>query len=796
MIFKRLPLLPYLISFALGVLIAQLFSIEWRVWILSLALLGAAWVGWIVGRKRVVVLLLLCATFFLGIQRFQIVEQGVVSPGEPWPGIPDGTQTYECLVSSYPQKKEYGWAFRCELTRWKRGREWSPVVATARLSLIDAKAPKQGDHIRFKSRLRSPRNFGNDREFDSERYARSRGIDLAGTIGSYLRWVTMEPATGRFRTFLNRVRAQAIDRAEIFLQSDHLAIFKSLVLGERMVSSSPVREAFRSAGVLHLLVVSGFHVSMMALVFAFLSSFLLRTRARWVSRFSVWRVKAWGGALGAIFFCLLTDLPIPTLRALIAVLLVLLAVLFERPKDGLAVWVFAALGILIYQPLFLFDLSAQLSFSALLGILLALERFPPSKYSSTFSRWLIGSITVSFGATLATLPILLFYFSRMTLWSILGNLLFVPTIGVIGIPLGFSSAFLGGPFAPLGNFLFSCLDQFLDYVLPIVQLFNNLPGSDLWVARPHWFSLVAYAGFLLMLRREKPWRTFAIYLAFFSLVPSATALIWPHTTASRIHFLHVGEGDAMLVASKEGRSILIDTGSGGSHSFDAGERIILPWLRLHGKRGLDILAITHGDLDHIGGARSILEEIEVGELWLPREKNVFVQELCDEAERRHIPWRSVDSETEPIVWGDMTLTVLHPPASKDLPYRKSNNRSLVLRVEENGFRALLTGDIEASAEHDLVRRGVDLRADLLKVPHHGSRTSTTSAFLSRIHPKDAVITSGWKNRFGHPADSVVKRLEGHGVRIWRGDLCGELMVQLDEEKISYQPVSPCQNQLE
>jgi competence protein ComEC len=147
-------------------------------------------------------------------------------------------------------------------------------------------------------------------------------------------------------------------------------------------------------------------------------------------------------------------------------------------------------------------------------------------------------------------------------------------------------------------------------------------------------------------------------------------------------------------------------------------------------------------------------------------------------------------------WQGLRISVLYPPAEERSPGRGSNDRSMVLMVDQGGYRTLLTGDVEAASERNLLDRGADLRADLLKVPHHGSKSSTTSRFLERVSPRDAVITSGWKNRFGHPSADVVARLLGRGVRIWRGDFCGEFVTQVSGDEIRSGPVHPCRNPLQ
>ncbi|MFH1263393.1 MAG: DNA internalization-related competence protein ComEC/Rec2 [Pseudomonadota bacterium] len=787
MIFARIPLLPYFASFVLGIVCAEWAGPSEVVWLGPLVALVSAWLCWLCRLRPVVIFLLSCSAFAVAFEHNVNASHAQARPGEAWQGIPDASQIYEGLVSSYPQTTERGFSFRVDLQSWQSETGSRPLDLSAQVSLYGTEVPKRGERIRFRANLRTPRNFGNDREFDFERYARTRGVDLTGTIGDESRWVRVAPAKGWFRNALNAFREQGIARAESWLPLEQSALFKSLVLGDRINLDPSLVSSFRAAGVIHLLVVSGFHVAVMAALFAWLASFLAGRSVVLLRTLGRWRIKALGAAVGAIFFCLLTDLPIPTARALVAILLVLLAVGWERPHDGLAIWTIGAWLILGIEPLFLFDISAQLSFAAVLGILLALEAFPVVDRKSGLGRvwtWGKGIFIVTCGATVVTLPVIAFHFGRVTLWSLLGNYILAPTLGTIATPLGFVAASLGGPFRIAGDYLFLCFSRLLDLLLPVVGWFHGLSGSNLSVSKPSGLSLLGYYGcfgvlyahLVLQIRRIRVLMCVSL-LAL--LAPYGGSAFFRDEPASEIHILHVGEGDATLVRSSSGPTILLDAGPGGFHLFDAGERIVIPWMRVHGVDRIDLLAITHGDADHVGGAFSILDELPVGEIWMPHDPDSpMLWVLARKARLRGIPVKEVDARISPLRREGMELSVLYPPKDISASGWSSNERSVVYRLELSGYRMITAGDLDAAGESLLLKRHPDLRAELLKVSHHGSRTSSTPRFLDSVRPFDAVITAGWKNRFGHPSAQTLTRLSERGIRIWRGDFCGEFAVEV------------------
>lgn len=266
-----------------------------------------------------------------------------------------------------------------------------------------------------------------------------------------------------------------------------------------------------------------------------------------------------------------------------------------------------------------------------------------------------------------------------------------------------------------------------------------------------------------------------------------------------VHFLHVGEGDATVFVTENRDIILVDTGRGGPYHADAGERIILPWLRKHGFRSLALLILSHEDMDHVGGAESILNSMPVRRLWIPHMEHEgrTLEHLVEVAHSQDVPVERVDSGRA--IWRSegISVQVLHPPTEK-WNSTEDNENSVVVRVDFERMSVLMTGDVEARGEAWLVEHAPAklLTNPVLKVAHHGGRRSSSIPFLTHVRPQEAVIPVGWKNPYHHPSIEVLERLQQMSARVWRGDECGEIILRpIFPKGYEMHSVRGCENQL-
>ena len=557
----------------------------------------------------------------------------------------------------------------------------------------------------------------------------------------------------------------------------HFALTEALLLGRRERMDDDVRDRFVRAGLVHLLAISGAHVALFAAMLLLLGDALRLPRDR---------VRGGTIAVTALYLALI-GAPGSALRAGIMLSLALLARILQRPSATLPIVAASALGLLALDPRSILDPGVQLSYAGI-GALMLAARVPldplPRPLRRGPGRAVTEAVIVSVAAFVFTAPVTAHHFGAVSPVSIVANLPAVPLtslalIGVVGsLAMDFvlpSAARLiadGGALA-------------LDAVDWIARLAARAPYGYLHLARPEWglwctIALATLLGVRATIRLSR--RTGRAVVAGLLL---SVGLGWPAVTpgapgALELHFLDVGQGDAIAIRTPADRWLLVDAGLRGD-GYDAGERRVLPFLSAHGARRLEALILSHPHADHIGGAPAVLAAIPVGrviEPGLPAATDLYL-ELLDLVEQREIVWARAEAGRIMRVDG-VELRFLWPEPGLVEKEPEANFASAVVHLRYGEFAALLTGDATAEAEHEILRReGGALRVDVLKAGHHGSRTSTTAELLDATRPDLVVISAGRRNRYGHPAPEVIDRLARRGIAVARTDLEGTVSLRAD-----------------
>lgn len=550
------------------------------------------------------------------------------------------------------------------------------------------------------------------------------------------------------------------------------ALASALLLGETAELTPETVSAFRDGGVAHVLAISGLHVGLLALgLSAALRPFRVRVGVRDAALLSA-----------TLAFAAFTGGRAPVLRAALMIGLYLAARLLGRPTSPAHVFGLSALLLLAADPSHLFDVGFLLTYAAVFGIS-ALAPLFARPLRSRLPAPLADGAAATIGAELCVFPIQATVFHVVPFVALLSNLLVVPLASLFL----YASALLfplllAGPLP--AAFALGPLALLSDAILGLLRLLDAL-GAVRVVPRPP-FALAALLAALLAaagaLRARRPRRlALAAVLALVFLVsarPSAAAR--PGT--ARLVALDVGQGDAFLVVTERGR-VLVDGGGTFDPAYDFGRTRLLPRLAALGTVSFDAVVLTHPHPDHARGLLAALKLLPVRRVLVPRgaPRNRFLDEALDAAAGAGVPVETLGTGDRFSAAG-VAFDVLHPGA-ETYPRSPENNGSLVLALRLGGRRVLLTGDIEAAAERDLLERGADLRADVLKVPHHGSRTSTTPDFLGRVAPRLAVVGVGRRNRFGHPAPEVVDRLAGSGAQVFRTDRHGDVSLLFEDGRV-------------
>lgn len=574
------------------------------------------------------------------------------------------------------------------------------------------------------------------------------------------------------------------------------ALVWALVLARREALEPELRESFARAGVAHLLAISGFHVGVLGgLLFLAASPWGLPHRVRYAAT-----------GLGVWAYVALIGFPHPAVRAALILTALSLGRMAGRRVVPLGALASAFLLLFLADPLAVLQPGFQLSFAGTLGLMgggRPLRGAPGREGRGSGLQALERGLAAGVAATLATLPFVMWHFGRISLVGIPATLLAAPLV-TLALP------------AVLGAFLLSFVHPWpaaalaaggegaLGLLAAWVGGMAGLPFASFWVSRPALWAAAGGLGaarlFLALARGVSP----SVRLGLQALGVAGGLLLQPVVEgvggwgAVEVVALDVGQGDALAIRTPRGRWILVDAGP-RSPEFDAGERVVLPYLRRRGVSSLELLILTHPDLDHMGGAPALLRGLRVRSVADPGHavgKESFLEAL-EAARERGIPWRVLQGGDSLEVDG-VAFRVLAPegvgeaggadgegggegaggrPSPGTGREEDPNDRSVVLELRYGAFAALLTGDAPVAAELGFLPRLLSPRVQVLKVAHHGSRTSTGSELLERTAPEVALVSVGRRNRFGHPHPEVLERLEGAGVRVLRTDREGTVSVK-------------------
>jgi len=499
--------------------------------------------------------------------------------------------------------------------------------------------------------------------------------------------------------------------------------------------------------------------------------------------------------LGVGLFALVTGLQAPVVRAGLMAGALLFGRLWQRPGEVYNGLGLAALIILVWQPASLLSLSFQLSFVATLS-LVALSRpiaaFLPESWRSHpwVGEWVLMPLCACLAAQVGTAPLIAWHFNQFSPISLLANLMVLPLLN-LSLALGMLAA-LSGWCLPLVATAFNGSNYLvLSAAIGLVDFFAGLPYASVSLPRPGPVSLAFWIALSLCLAFAhcRPARKLALFIA---LLWGNYAVWMPHLRSPtlEVFFLDVGQGDAALVRLPDGRALLIDGGE-RSRDFDQGERVILPVLRHLGIDRLEVMVASHPHNDHIGGLIAVLKEVEVGhyldsgqhcDTWTAQR----VQELVRE---KGIGYHRLAAGDSLAGLGGVGGLVLHPTArwvsQSEEPEGGLNNGSVVLRLSYGQVDLLFAGDAEEEAEAALLGWGGGLRSEVLKVPHHGSPTSSETAFVAAVQPRVAVVSVGEHNKFRHPAPAVVERYEKQGVQVLRTDQRGAVVLCTDGTNLEW-----------
>ncbi len=699
-----------------------------------------------------------------------------------------GQLTIEGIIDARPEWRERGGRIFLRPTRVFREHDGQATSGRMLLTVGSGRADLYtGDLVRFVSRINRPRNFGVPGEFDYERYLAFRRVYIMAYVQTADQVILIRRGVAfPLRNYMDRVAADFSDRIGRLVAGNESRVLRALILGKTGLVTGETRELFARTGVSHILCISGFHVGVIALFFFTLMYSVARCFPTLLLCLNPRRLILLLTIPVLLFYLVLSGGAPATVRAVIMICAYIVAVFLQRETDPVHALMLAALLILAVSPPALFDISFQLSFLAIWGILVLtpLLMRPFGKISPGLVHKLLLFLMVSVAATAATIIPATSSFHKPTLTGLAANFLVIPLMGYGAVVLGFASL-------PCIHLLPGLARELLlgaGFLVHIsVQALSRLSAVPLL---PVWgdgrFDLVLLVALLASLTflGKRP----RVVCCCFVVAAFVVLRIAPSGAGNgqlRLDFYSVGQGEASLVTFPDGRRMLID--GGGSYregGFDPGERLLAPAFWRRGISRLDYMVLSHPHPDHLNGLLYLARNFSIGEFWESgiHEGSNEYHSLKRILTEKGVTVRRIDATTGPITIGAVCIEPLSPGKSATVAESREdgnlNETSLVFRVRLGDFSILFTGDIGADTEERLAAETSRLCCTVLKVPHHGSRHSSSEPFLNAVLPECALVGAGYRNRFRLPSSATLERFRRRGVPVYRTDLDGTITVVL------------------
>ena len=593
---------------------------------------------------------------------------------------------------------------------------------------------KAGQHWSFTVKLKRPHGSFNANGFDYERQLFIEGIGATGYIRPQVKPVLLARDSAWFHISVWR-QTISDQLSELLATSPSLGLIKALTIGDGGAITQAQWEVFRKTGTTHLVVISGSHIGLVAGLVYFL---MLRFWA-WtgILKWSPQQVAAIVALLVGVFYSALAGFSVPTQRSVIMLAVAMLAIITQRNTRPFHTLATALLAVLLLDPLAVLSAGFWLSFIAVALIIYTVS----GRLGKLNIIW--ETLKLNAVMSIGLVPLTLLFFQQVSLISPVANAIAVPVISFLVVPFALLAVALMFIAPMLATWLFWLADWLLQGLWWLLVHLAALPYAIISHAQPSiWALLFAVISILILLA---PKGMPARWLGLVLLLPLIfTESQRPAIGDLKLTLLDVGQGLAVVIQTAE-HYLVYDTGAKFSADSDQGKKVLLPFLRQQGADKIDQLIISHGDNDHIGGAKSLIQGMVVEKIFT----SVPEQLIDYQAVEKCIAGQSWS-------WDGINFTMLSPVEQLS----SENNNSCVLQIQSAHGNVLLTGDIEAQAEAWLVKTyGEQLKAKILIAPHHGSKTSSTLAFLQAVQPDTILIPAGYRNPFGHPHSQVIARYQ-------------------------------------
>ena len=628
----------------------------------------------------------------------------------------------------------------------------------------DIPSMKYGDSLYIEGEFKQPEEARNYKGYNYKQYLKTKKI--IGTV-ELEKAKILKSSNG---SFIHNIQKYIKDTINGTLTDEEGNLLLAILLGDKDKLSEDIQESFKTSNLSHMLAVSGAHVSyiILGLTYVLQNSIIGKKNGKIVCIFFL------------LVFMAITNFTPSVTRACIMAVLTLFSGIIYRKSDVYTNISVAALITLIFNPYSLLDLGFQLSYGGTIGIIIFIKRIQEKKSNSKVINYIKQMALVSIYANIIIIPIMMYHFNTVSFTFIISNIMASPILGIIVIT-GFLFIIASITVKPLTRLIAIFIKPILSILIKISQICSKLPFSNILVVTPYMFNVISYYAIILYCIKSKKNNKCKIIICLLIVLILINFIIYIFPQKLRIFFIDVGQGDSTLIITPDKKTVLID--GGGSDSFDVGEKVLLPYLLDRRILKVDYVLISHFDTDHCGGIFTIMEKVKV--------KNIIISEQAEHSENYerfkklmiHKKIRLIEvKKGDKIKIGRYSEFKILFPTSRLLSENPLNNNSIVAQFNYNNFKMLFTGDIEKLAEQQILKtEKAEIRADILKVAHHGSKTSSIPEFIKAVRPKIALIGVGKNNTFGHPNQQTIKNLENIKCRIYRTDLQGEIIIKIDQK---------------
>lgn len=632
-----------------------------------------------------------------------------------------------------------------------------------------------GDKLQISGEYQEPNKARNYKGFDYKNYLKINKVYGIIRVDLYTNIIIKHQKNlSNFKLLIHKIREKLKQNIQELLTKETYALGIGILIGDNSRINEKIVEDFKNSNLSHMLAVSGTHINYVVLTVSILFA---KKRAGIKTQ----RVVT---IMMMLFFMELTQMTSSVVRAGISCIIYMLASLLYRKADVINAMAISTLLILSNNPFKLFDIGFQLSYAGTLGIILFCKLINiPIK--NKLLKYLKDNIIISISANIFIIPIMMYQFNTISLTFILSNLLAGPLLGIsiileiIVLLISFMSINIAAIPAKVLNIL-------LILIINIANWFSNIEISKIYVITPQIISIVAYylicAAIILKQKNRKIIVIIMLTVLIINLFPTPKKL--------RINFIDVGQGDSTLIRTETNKVILIDSGgSTASSSFDVGNKVLLPYLLDRRIKKIDFIIVSHFDADHCQAFETVIDNINVRKVVVCKQSMITQEYLniINKCKKKNIKIIVIERGDKLKIDKRTEFEILHP-GERFLDDGKGglNANAIVCKMNyklNNGkiFSILFTGDIEVEAEKELEQvYGKKLKADILKIAHHGSKTSSREEFIKLVSPKIALIGVGENNKFGHPADITLERLEKENVKVYRTDQMGEVSITINK----------------